>query len=414
MRGKVRIWVIFSIILFVLALACSQCLTDSSKPDFRGVAYANPQTCIKCHQKVTDNFVHTGHYNTSKLISTNQLQADVNAHSNEFIFNDSVKVKVEKQQDGLYQSAYFQNKKTLTQRLDVAFGSGEKAQTYAYWQGNKLFELPLSYFRLIQNWANSPGFPVNRVNYNRAIISRCFECHASYLEKSFVQNGSISVAQEYNRASIIYGIDCQRCHGPAAEHVEYHLKNPEDKKAKFMVSYQALNREQKVNMCAVCHSGNDAELQKSTFGYKPGEKLSDYYYPSFGMSNNSPDVHGSQTQLLEMSKCYQGSAVMTCTTCHHSHTKETGNLLTYSQKCMNCHKTETHNFCKMATTLGTSINNKCIDCHMPAMPSKLITYKAANEKQVTPYYLRTHQIAVYPQKTKQIIAYLNRLAPVAN
>lgn len=414
MRANVRTLVVFfAVSAFILAVFCTQCTNvNGSKTDVRGAAYANPQTCIKCHKDIYDNYMHTSHYHTSKPIVTNALQAGITAGNNTFAYNDSVKVRVEKKPDGLYQTVYLKGKNVRSEKFDVAFGSGEKAQTYAYWRGNGLFELPLSYFKQIHNWANSPGFTVHNPYFDRSIISRCFECHGSYAQKHFVQNGSISVTQEYAKDSVLYGIDCQRCHGPAAAHVNFQQDNPQVKQARFIATYQSLNRQQKIEMCAVCHSGNDRELIRSAFAFKPGDELSAFYDP-YGQTSGTPDVHGNQTGLLKQSKCYLTNISMTCTTCHDTHVKETGNTIAYAQKCMNCHRPETHNFCKMAPQLGSAINTRCIDCHMPAMPSKLITYKTAATKQASSYFLHTHRIAIYPQKTKEIMAFIKNTVPGA-
>jgi hypothetical protein len=95
---------------------------------------------------------------------------------------------------------------------------------------------------------------------------------------------------------------------------------------------------------------------------------------------------------------------MTCTTCHDSHTKETPNPVLYSSKCLDCHKEQTHNFCKMAPQLGKAITGKCIDCHMPALPSKLISFRMSGKKQTSQYLLQSHRIAIYPEQTKQILS----------
>jgi hypothetical protein len=120
-------------------------------------------------------------------------------------------------------------------------------------------------------------------------------------------------------------------------------------------------------------------------------------------------VHGNQATLLQRSKCYINSTNLTCTTCHDVHQQEKHDPVISSQKCLDCHKTETHNFCKMAPQLGNAITGKCIDCHMPAMPSKLISFKMSAQNQNSPYLLHTHQIAVYPAQTKQILSLIKNI-----
>lgn len=408
MKGSFRLLIVlFTGILFVIAAFFSECNNDNPKPDLRGDTYSSETTCANCHKNIHNAYIHTAHFNTSGPIMGNMLQAEAIAASHTFIFNDSLKVNVEKRGDSLYQVAYVSNKPVRAQHLDIVFGANVKAQTYAYWKGNMLNQLPLSYFRIINNWANSPGFPSNGVYYDRPIVTRCFECHGSYAEKKFVQTGAMSVGEELQKNSIIYGIDCQRCHGPAANHVKFHLASPAVKTAKYMVTYRSLNKQLKVNMCAVCHNGNDIKTERSTFSYKPGDNLASFYDPAFGMTTE-PDVHGNQAALLQRSKCYINSN-LTCTTCHDVHQQEKHDPLISSQKCLDCHKTETHNFCKMAPTLGNKITGKCIDCHMPAIPSRLISFKMSAQNQTSPYLLHTHQIAIYPEQTQQVLALLKTI-----
>jgi nitrate/TMAO reductase-like tetraheme cytochrome c subunit len=407
MKGIIRLFTILTsaILFFTVVISLSECGNKEKtlEPDKRGEAYANPATCVSCHKEVYSSYTHTAHFHTSNAVDGNKLQAESIANDHTFIFNDSLKITIDKRKDGLYQTAYFKGNKIRSERFDIAFGANEKAQTYGYWKGNRLYELPLSYFKEINNWANSPGFPSNLVYYDRAIVSHCFECHGSYLEKTFVQTGAMSVAEEYDKKSIIYGIDCQRCHGPAAEHVQYHLDNPTDKTAKYIKTYNALSRQLKVDMCAVCHGGNDLKTEKSTFKYKPGDNLASFYDPNFG-ANSNPDVHGNQAKLLEMSRCYLNSPKLTCTTCHNVHQQEKTDPALLSQKCMDCHKEQTHNFCKMASQIGSSITKKCIDCHMPTLPSNVISFKMSAKKETSQYLLHTHRIAIYPEQTSKILS----------
>ena len=112
-------------------------------------------------------------------------------------------------------------------------------------------------------------------------------------------------------------------------------------------------------------------------------------------STNDFDVHGNQYRLMSESKCFLASNKMTCSTCHDPHKNATTDLAFYSQKCMGCHSEANHNFCTMAASLGASIKNNCIDCHMPKKPSEAISFKLAGSTQTSSYLLRTHRIGRY-------------------
>lgn len=405
----VKFFIFFGLAAFISAIVFSQCNEKSyGKPDIRGEAYADPATCIKCHKEVNNSYLHTGHYHASSPIEGSNLPVTIKPDSNNFDFNPGVNVAIEKKADGLYQNTYLKGSSIANARFDVAFGSGKNAQTYGYWKDNQLYQLPLSYFQAIHNWANSPGFPNSTVYYGREIVSRCFECHGSFAQTKQVQSGALAVVQQYDKNALLYGIDCQRCHGPAAQHVVFHTDHPDDKKPKFITPYNALTRQQKLDMCSICHSGNSLATVKSTFGFLPGDTASHFYEPSYVAVVNEIDVHGNQYQLLSASKCFVKSAVMTCTTCHNPHQDETDQMAVYNKKCLQCHTLDNHNYCKMAPQLGNAIVNKCIDCHMPAIASKVISYRQSGGHKITPYLLRTHRIAIYPNETLKIQALLQQ------
>ncbi|MCZ4245314.1 hypothetical protein [Pedobacter punctiformis] len=397
MKGYKRILFLFAVITTVIIIL-SRCMSVGSQlpKDIRGENYTGAATCIKCHVALSQSFAHNPHGLTSKPVNNQDLSRVFEPDSNTFSFNAHMRVVIEKRNKGIYQVAYENGKETHAERFDIQFGSGEKAFTYGYWKGKKLMELPLSYFTSINNWANSPSFPLDKIYYGRAITSRCFECHGSYVEKKTVQKSALALDEEMEKRSLIYGIDCERCHGPGKQHVVFHMENPKEKTAKFITIYKTLSRKQKMDACGVCHSGNDVLPQRSVFGFQPGDDLNAYYirdFVSFGGAN--PDVHGNQTAMLTGSKCYQKSETMTCQSCHNTHESIKSSVQLYSQRCINCHKTTTHS----ALTLAKGIlKDNCIDCHMPKQPSKLISFQKAGQNQVSPYLLRSHHIGIYPVK----------------
>ena len=49
------------------------------------------------------------------------------------------------------------------------------------------------------------------------------------------------------------------------------------------------------------------------------------------------------------------------------------------------------------------INDNCIDCHMPMLPSQKIILTVANSEQAVPDLVRTHRVGIYPEKTKEFL-----------
>lgn len=396
------------IFLVPLVLVFSQCL-NGEKPvaDPWGEQYAGSAACMKCHSNIAHSFLHTAHYFSTRTASAASIGGNLSSGSNTFVFNDSTKIVVEKKRSGIYQTAYLKGKKVASERIDIVFG-GAKAETYLSWKGDKTYQLPLSYFNALHSWTNSPGYADNRVDYGRLIGMRCFECHSSYIKQLPFTTQSLHQEVAFDKSSLVMGIDCERCHGPGANHVNFHTDYPEQKKARYMVTYQSLSRAQRVDMCALCHSGNKNAMLRSMFDFTPGDTLAKFREPDvLGTIVDSAklDVHGNQAQMLEASRCFIKSK-MDCATCHNVHVAQRDNLAMYTQRCLRCHNQAGHNFCKMAPVLGEAIKTKCIDCHMPAKPSNVIVVQTAGKGDANPYMVRSHHIAIYAEESQRIVAYL--------
>lgn len=389
------------VLLVVLTVFFSQCFlrSSSARSDPRGDAYAGAASCEGCHKDIVHSYVHNNHFSTSSVADAVQLKRMADSSPGLLYFGDSSCVRLEGNEKAFFQSSFAGGHKIRSEAFNIAFGSAEKAQTYAYWHEGKLYELPLTYFTSLNTWANSPGFPGTSANFGRVIESRCFECHASYVRKEVVQSGPLSVSEMLDSGSIVYGIDCERCHGPAARHVLFQQENPDVRTARYITPIKSLTRQQQLDVCAACHSGNDKSVRQTLFAFKPGDTLSHFYFPEFMSERSDPDVHGKQLQLLQSSLCFQRSD-MTCISCHNTHEPEKNKIGAFISKCMDCHQNSAHavNSLKESEQKKRDFNLvslSCIDCHMPLQTSKTIYFNNGAESKNIPYFIRTHKIAIY-------------------
>lgn len=304
--------------------------------------FAGTEKCIACHKEIYDSFIHTSHYLTSVPASEKFIKGSFQTGKNIFPFHPGLYVEMEKRDSGYFQVAYLNGVEKIAKRFDIVVGSGAKGQTYLSWVNNELFQLPISYLTLAGEWANSPGYP-NKAVFNRPITSRCLECHSTYAK---VISPEGKEPEEYDHNEIVYGVTCEKCHGPGEAHVAYETNHPEDKQGKYIINTALLSRQRSLDLCALCHGGR---LQKSkpSFEFVAGDTLSDFFVKNEAAPNTKEiDVHGNQLGLLEESKCFLNSATMTCITCHDNHSNNRGNEKLYSLKCMTCHNIEHGNFCK--------------------------------------------------------------------
>ncbi|MEP6749435.1 MAG: multiheme c-type cytochrome, partial [Bacteroidota bacterium] len=354
--------------------------------------YAGSASCKSCHKAIYDSFIGTGHYLTSRPAAAGFIKGSFDSGKNDFRYNQFVDVKLEKKDSAFFQTVYINGEATHSEAMDIVVGSGKKGQTYLYWKENLLYQLPVSYYIPAKTWCNSPGYPAGMPRFTRLIGARCLECHGS--NAAFEDAGDN--VHYFDKSSIVYGVNCERCHGPSAEHVSYHLAHPQEKTAKYILHEKDLSRKQNLDLCALCHSGIRIAT-KPAFSFKTGDKLEDFSLPKYNTDSAAMlDVHGNQYGLLTSSKCFKNSQ-MTCSSCHSVHGREVSQPALYSQRCMTCHNGTTQPECKVKPNVGIVLSENCIDCHMPSLPSKAIFLQLQDPGKSTADFVRSHRVAIYQE-----------------
>jgi hypothetical protein len=271
-----------------------------------------------------------------------------------------------------------------TERIDFVVGSGGKGQTYLYWKGDQLFQLPVSYWAEL-GWVNSPGYRDGILNFDRPIVPRCLECHASYFESK------APPPNRYDKAAFVVGITCEKCHGPGREHIRRETLKRSDISDAGILNPAKFSRERQMDLCAWCHAGQGTS-RAAAFSYVPGQPLDRFLELPKPDPNSVVDVHGSQVELLEKSRCFQSSG-MTCLTCHDVHGSPPDSAQ-FDQRCLSCHTPGTTRFPKR----DHQSTSDCINCHMPRQDTNLIVFNW-HGKQSKPK-VRNHWIKTYQEENK--------------
>jgi hypothetical protein len=353
--------------------------------------FAGSATCQGCHKDIYDKHLLTAHFLTSRIANEQSVMGSFEAGKNLHLYGSNVAVVMEKRDSGLFQVEYVDGVQKEIRRFDITIGSGTMGQSFLTWHNQQLFQLPITFFTAANRWSNSPGF-ANRPTFNRMITSRCMECHSTYAK---VISPPGVEPEKFSPEKMIYGVDCEKCHGPAAEHVKFQTENPSDTSGKHIVNPAKLTRQQNLDLCALCHGGR---LQKTTpsFEFIAGENLQDHFKLDTTVPNpQQVDVHGNQYGLLRASKCFRMSQTLTCNTCHNTHENEKNKTALFSQRCQSCHSTEHNTFCKNKELPKSTLIKNCIDCHMPQQPSKAISVFVSGQQTPIAAMIRSHYIAVY-------------------
>ena len=361
--------------------------------------YAGTAACAPCHKDKVISYQQTAHYLTSQLASKNSILGSFKAGTNELIIfdpktaeeNPGLYFKMAAHDDGFYETALigwpgqFQERSA---RIDVVIGSGVRGQSYLSWRGDKLYELPVSYWSDGHKWINSPGYKNGTADFSRAVVPRCLECHSAYI----AQRSPDPVSNVYERNSLVVGILCETCHGPGKAHVESETKarfGAGEPVAPHILNPGKFSRYREVDVCALCHNGIRGEQLAPAFSFAPGEQLTKYLLPESSDSAGTPNVHGNQVGLLEKSQCYLNSPDLRCSTCHDVHAQEKP-AAAYSTYCLHCHSASS---CGMYKTVGSKVAEDCIDCHMPIQETSAVVSDTAGEL-IRPK-MRNHWIKVY-------------------
>lgn len=356
--------------------------------------YVGDAACYSCHTEIATAYANTAHARTSSLAVAEAIHGNFSPDANVMqTGNPDLHFRMESDGQRFTQTAVFRTpSRGVSERqelIDIIIGSGRKGQTYLHWEGELLCQLPVSYWTEHDKWVNSPGFADGTAKFDRPIPARCLECHAS---------AAVSRAPPVNRydpASLVMGISCEKCHGPGGEHVSrYRSASPpltlEDA---AIVNPGRLARERQIDVCALCHAGEGRSITPP-LSYRPGDVLAEHIVFPRQPANAPLDVHASQIQLLQRSRCYQQSGTMTCTTCHDVHRPQR-DLAVMAARCAQCHETED---CGKFTTLGPLIATSCVSCHMPLEQTAQIVITGQNGGTLQPT-VRNHRIAVYPEAT---------------
>ncbi len=362
--------------------------------------FVGPEACRECHADHVESCWSTAHFLTSRPAAREAILGSFTPPDNRMA-TASPDLLFEMRDDAgrLVQAALLGDGRTVAYEtpIDIITGSGKNGQTFVSWQGECLYELPVSLFRDVPGWVNSPGYVDGIANFARPIRGRCLDCHATWFE----QVGD--TPNQFRRDGFVLGVTCERCHGPAREHVNHHRRHPEAAEAMSIINPAALSRERSIELCGTCHSGVGTAL-RPPFSYRPGEPLDEYLHRQHSASTGPGGVHtADQFARLSRSRCFQSSAEMTCVTCHNPHHNERGRRELFAERCLTCHAPSD---CTTATRLGPESHTYCADCHLPVRQDWATAFSVRS--QLIAPRVRDHYIKIWPDDARRIEPEISR------
>jgi hypothetical protein len=235
---------------------------------------------------------------------------------------------------------------SLSADLQWAFGIGHMGQTYIYRQKDDLYESHLSFYTGPQALDITPGHEHSiPANLDEALgrkmepseIQRCFGCHTT----------ASTVKDLFEPELAAWGVACEACHGPGADHVAA-MKAGDQNGKELIFNPARLDPVASVDFCGACHRTWQDVVGNGLIGA--------------GMLN----VRFAPYRL-ENSRCWKvQDARITCTACHDPHKPLVQEIATYDAACLKCHVQRSAKPTQAMPGKACPVaQSKCVTCHMP-------------------------------------------------
>ena len=234
---------------------------------------------------------------------------------------------------------------TVIVPIDWAFGLGAAGQTYVYRWNGRWYESRVSFYQKLQGLDMTMGSlnttPSNVSEAAGRLMSLkdesdCFGCHAT----NAVHAGRLDAGH------LTPGVQCERCHGSAAEHVTA-LRADGDVQRTAMRPLGRLSTEEISDFCGQCHR------TWSQIAMEGPHNINNVRFQPYRLTN---------------SKCYDtADSRIRCVACHNPHRDVEKNPAFYDSKCQACHAAQARPASAAARrALVCPIAKKdCVTCHMP-------------------------------------------------
>lgn len=279
---------------------------------------------------------------------------------------------------------------------------------YATGQSRILGQLPIVYLADDQRWIPADATlltppasePVsNTGKWNES----CIYCHSTHGRTAPTETGGVDT-----RAAE-FGISCEACHGPGADHIDFHRGQPSPDQTDPIVNPTALSNRLSSQICGACHGFTAAltfeEYQHDLldgYRFRPGQDITKtrlveglneetrahvvrsggdqkIYFRERFWDDGMVRLLGREYNAMIASPCYTGKdGGMSCFSCHtmHQGSDDARASVAWADDqlapqaltdagCTQCHQAESYQTAKHTRHQAESSGSRCYNCHMP-------------------------------------------------
>ncbi|GIX00316.1 MAG: hypothetical protein KatS3mg111_3648 [Pirellulaceae bacterium] len=362
--------------------------------------YVGYESCRACHAERVAVCERTPHFQTCRYPQPERMPAaffEPNVVDRRLCLEDAGVCFEMHATDGVFTQTAIARRGAMEERvtstIDLIYGAKDTSdEVYLSWHPDgTMRELPVAWVHARGAWGAAGFDRLGHGDFARELTVRCFECHNTWFQHV---PGTLGT---YSREGFLPGVTCERCHGPAREHVEYHQQHP-DASARYIVYPGTFSRQQLLDLCLQCHS-NSIRHRGPPLSYRPGEPVEKHYryvHPRFEEDDHVAD----QISDLRASACFRNSD-LTCITCHDPHrTDQPASGTTYRAICHQCHQ---HPGCQKSSDIPAAVKDRCTDCHMRKYVKINVNFDLANDSYVPPLERTRHEIRIDPIATKETL-----------
>ncbi len=234
-------------------------------------------------------------------------------------------------------------------------------------------------------------WPPVRVLGTSTRFANCQQCHGSQITLAYD-----TLARAYETGLQSFAINCESCHGPAAEHVRLAREGSlADHSDAGIRSLDDLDEDGSLEVCFQCHALKRALRQ----GYLPGDALADYFSLGAPLIADEPLFPDGRVRTFayqanhRFSACYLKGR-MTCVDCHDPHGQGYRDVFRRplsgpfdDGQCTGCHVSKAADPAAHTRHSPDSEGARCVSCHMPYLQQPVLG-------QAIRYARSDHTIAV--------------------